>query len=152
MCNPFNADPSPVFFDGKTKLFEAGSSLPVPYECCRHVKPFSCWAPVSIHQPSTCTFFCGGYFCTMDLEASIFYQYIHTFLSQAPAQLWAWVDPACGQVHNILNTTRCINKTPKNIMHFDFPPFHTPQKRRGSHDLMAIFMGVRVPWAFKVSF
>lgn len=91
-------------------------------------------------------------FCTMDLEASIFYQYIHTFLSQAPAQLWAWVDPACGQVHNILNTTRCINKTPKNIMHFDFPPFHTPQKRRGSHDLMAIFMGVRVPWAFKVFF
>ena len=35
---------------------------------------------------------------------------------------------------------------------FWFSPFHTPQKRRGSHDLMAIFMGVRVPWAFKVSF
>ena len=134
----------------KPSYFGAGSSLPVPYECCRHVKPFSCLFlfPYTNHL-------------------------IYLFLLLRPSAPWILIENFLTNTHLFESGTSatvglgwsCMWSSAQHFKHntmhqqnskkynaFWFSPFHTPQKRRGSHDLMAIFMGVRVPWAFKVFF
>lgn len=122
---------------------------------CRHFKPFRCLFlfPWTNHLPFLLRPSAPW------ISISIFYQY-KPFESGTRATVglgwscgWSKYEQWILWQHEVKCTTcytqQCINKTPQNVMHFDFD-ISTPKKGEG---LMAIFAGVPGPlaslWCFK---